>query len=136
MSGHWNAFHDARKVMRPAVIRAGTERGRTMLQRKRRCPAPSIRAASASSLGIERKNWRKRKMEKALAMKGTICTWYVSNQPRQGRPAQATRLGLMSTYLGMSVASRGIMSVARKTVKRTPFPRNFIRAKAYAARQA
>src|SRR6267378_3753320 len=136
MSGHWKAFHDPRNVIRPAVIRAGIERGRTMLQRNRRCPAPSIRAASASSFGIDRKNWRMRKIENALAMKGTICTWYVSNQPRQGRPAQATLLGLMSTYLGISVASPGIMSVARKIVKRTPLPRNLIRAKAYAARHA
>ena len=28
-----------------------------------------------SSFGIERKNWRIRKIENALAMKGTICTW-------------------------------------------------------------
>src|SRR5205809_7540729 len=104
MSGHWNAFHEPRNVMSPAVISAGIERGRTMLQRNRRCPAPSIRAASESSLGIDRKNCRIRKIEKALAMNGTICTWYESNQPRHGSPAHATRLGLMRTYLGMSVA--------------------------------
>ncbi len=38
-------------------------------------PAPSMTAASSSSLGMLRKYWWKKKTEKALATNGTIWTW-------------------------------------------------------------
>ena len=42
-----------------------------MITRRRiwKCPPPSTRTASVSSLGIVRKNWRSRKIEKASPKK-------------------------------------------------------------------
>ena len=72
-----NASYEASEVMSPTVTRTGTDNGRTTLRRNRRCPAPSIRAASDSSVGIERKCCRSRKIENTFARNGMICTWIV-----------------------------------------------------------
>src|SRR6267378_1633871 len=60
-----------------------------------------------------------------LTRNGTICAVYVSYHPRYRR--------LMSTKLGMIVASVGMKSVANNRAKRTPFPRKRMRANAYPA---
>jgi len=63
---------------------AAREMGTTTWNRKRVCPAPSMRAASYSSSGIWRKNWRSRKMPNVLASQGTVRP----NQPSiQRRPS-------------------------------------------------
>ncbi|MCY1557095.1 hypothetical protein D9M68_939110 [compost metagenome] len=46
--------------------------GNSTSQKKRIGPAPSTRAASTSSSGTVRKNWRNRKVAVALAMSGTV----------------------------------------------------------------
>ena len=45
-----------------AVASAGTDSGRMIVQKMRRCPAPSMWAAWSSSVGMERTNWVSRKM--------------------------------------------------------------------------
>ena len=56
------------------VASTGPDSGMIMFQKMRNGLAPSIRAASSSSSGMVMKNWRNRKMEKALppAHEGTI----------------------------------------------------------------
>ncbi len=46
--------------------------GSTTSLKKRSGPAPSMRAASASSSGMVRKNWRNRKVAVAEAMIGMV----------------------------------------------------------------
>ena len=46
--------------------------GTTTSQKKRIGPAPSMRAASASSSGIVRKNWRNRNVAVADAISGSV----------------------------------------------------------------
>ncbi len=48
------------------------ESGSSTSQKKRNGPAPSMRAASASSSGTVRKNWRKRKVAVAEAISGRV----------------------------------------------------------------
>ena len=47
------------------------DRGSRMSRKNLSGPAPSMRAASASSSGTVRKNWRNRKVAVALAIRGT-----------------------------------------------------------------
>ena len=58
------------------------ESGSTTFQKKRIGPAPSMRAASASSSGIVMKNCRKRKVAVADAMSGSVSPTYESRMPR------------------------------------------------------
>jgi hypothetical protein len=46
--------------------------GSSTSQKKRMGPAPSMRAASTSSSGTVRKNWRNRKVAVADAISGTV----------------------------------------------------------------
>ena len=48
------------------------DNGSSTSQKKRIGPAPSMRAASTSSSGTVRKNWRNRKVAVALAISGTV----------------------------------------------------------------
>ncbi len=74
------AFHEPMKVNIPTVSRGARHSGKRIWKRKRRCPAPSIRAESHSSPGRPRRNWRSRKMLKALAMKGMVSAGQLFNQ--------------------------------------------------------
>ena len=61
---------------------AGQDSGTMIRSRIRRSLAPSIRAASDSSFGIPRKNWRSRKMKNGLPRNvGTMSGRYVPTQP-------------------------------------------------------
>jgi len=60
------------KVNTPRVAMAGLLRGSTTWRRTPRGPQPSRTAASSSSLGIERKNWRSMKVPYALKQRGAI----------------------------------------------------------------
>jgi hypothetical protein len=50
----------------------GRDSGITTSKKKRIGPAPSMRAASASSSGMVRKNWRNRNVAVADAISGTV----------------------------------------------------------------
>jgi hypothetical protein len=47
MNGHRKLFHEPTKVKIPTAERIGLDRGRITLHSTRRCPAPSMRAASS-----------------------------------------------------------------------------------------
>ena len=55
--------------------------GSRMSQKKRMGEAPSTRAASVSSSGTLRKNWRNRKVAVAEAISGMISPEYESSMP-------------------------------------------------------
>ncbi len=63
-------------------MRAGIDSGTTIERRIRSSLAPSMRAASDSSRGMPRKNWRSRKMKNGLPRNvGTISGRNVPTQP-------------------------------------------------------
>ena len=66
------SFQLARKVKIASVTTIGLSNGSTMEAKMRSSPAPSMRAASSRSSGIERAYWRTRKMPNTLASAGTI----------------------------------------------------------------
>ena len=76
--------------------------GTRIVHANRQWPQPSRRAASRSSPGNVRKNWRIRNVPKPVATKGTISPGYALIQP-----SSAT-----SRYLGMISDSTGIIIVA------------------------
>ena len=61
-SGQRKLFHWSTKETTASVASAGLESGRTTRRKIVHSPAPSSRAASSSSRGIVRKNWRNRKI--------------------------------------------------------------------------
>ena len=60
------------KANRALVASAGPDKGMTIVAKVRKYPAPSMRAESSRSRGMERKNCRKRKVRRALERKGTV----------------------------------------------------------------
>src|SRR5262249_37196231 len=99
--------------MNRMTTRAATfvrESGRRIDQKKRKGPAPSIRAASRSSSGRVRKNWRKRNVAVAEARRGMV------------RPADELSKGRSDTTLtgGRLRTSTGSMRV-RKIVQKHAF---------------
>src|ERR1700704_1266618 len=74
---------------------------------------------------MDLKCWRRRKIENTDARNGMICTCNVSDR---------WRYFVTRTKFGMTVASAGIMYVARKSRNRKFLPLNSRRANAYAAR--
>ena len=75
------SFQLARKAISPRVTSAGFELGSTIRVKICQVLAPSIRALSSSSLGMARKNWRRKNTPKAPAAPGTIRAISVSSQP-------------------------------------------------------
>jgi hypothetical protein len=75
ISGHRKSFHAERNAKMASA--ASTESGRMIREKTCQGPAPSMRAASSSSRGMVRKNWRRRKTPKAksMAASGTIRPW-------------------------------------------------------------
>ena len=72
INGHMKSFHAPKKLKTAKVTRIGLSTGSTICQKIRHSLAPSMRAASSRSSGIERAYWRTRKMPKMLASPGTI----------------------------------------------------------------
>ncbi|GAA3771388.1 hypothetical protein GCM10022225_68240 [Plantactinospora mayteni] len=62
MSGPKNSFQTEMKVKIAVVAKAGMQSGMITLQKVRKGPQPSIRAASSSSRGSARMNCTIRKM--------------------------------------------------------------------------
>src|SRR5690349_15670862 len=86
--------------------------------------APSTRAASARSSGIDRKNCRSKKIENASPKKlGTI------NGLSDGTQWNTFT---KTTYSGSAVTWKGNISVAKTRTNTTWRPRHFIRDNAYA----
>jgi hypothetical protein len=77
MSGHRKSFHAERKAKMASAASTGCDSGRMIREKTCQGPAPSMRAASSSSRGIVRKNWRSRKTPnaKSMAASGTIRPW-------------------------------------------------------------
>jgi len=79
-------------------------------QKKRMGPAPSMRAASTSSSGTVRKNWRNRKVAVAEAMSGMVRPDIVLSIFRSE----------MTSYVGPMRTSTGSISVT-KTIQKMMF---------------
>ena len=79
-----------------------------------------MRAASSSSIGSVRKNWRSMKMPNALARLGTISALMLSISPMC---RTIRKVGIITTW-------NGTISVARSRMKSTFEPKNRSRAKA------
>ena len=71
-SGHRYWFQPKMNRITNSAAMFGRDSGTTTSQKKRIGPAPSMRAASASSSGIVRKNWRNRNVAVAEAISGTV----------------------------------------------------------------
>ena len=69
-------------VMRVIVMTGPADIGMVILKKRETGPSPSIMAASSTSRGRERKNWRRKKMEKgAMKRAGSIMPCMVLSQP-------------------------------------------------------
>src|SRR5438067_11794813 len=123
ISGQMNESQLNWKRTNPKAISAGAAFGRTTRQKAPNSEQPSMRAASSSSRGKPRKNWRRRNMPSGLATKGMISAWYVSTQWN----------ARISMYSGIASTSNGMTIVARKMTNSTSRPGNRMRAKTYAA---
>src|SRR4051794_3352320 len=96
-SGQRYWFQPRMKRITKSAAMLVLESGSTTSQKKRMGPAPSMRAASASSSGMVRKNWRKRKVAVADAMSGSVRPTYESRMPR----SDATlKVGMIRTSIG------------------------------------
>ena len=93
ISGHRKSFQDHMNWMIASVASAGSDSGSTILNRMPSREVPSIRAASSSSIGSVRKNWRSMKMPNALHRLGMISPPTLSTMPevlddQEGRDQQ------------------------------------------------
>src|SRR3977135_4143588 len=93
ISGHRKLFQLATNAYSPTVSSAGMDRGTTTRHRYPRCVAPSSWLASHSSLGMLRKNWRRRKTETPPPHHGTDTAVKVSNQPPRGLQMTSAGIG-------------------------------------------
>ena len=120
MSGHRKSFHVHRNVTIASVASAGIESGRTIRKSTPSREQPSIRAASSSSTGSVRKNWRRRKMPNGVTRFGAIRAPSESTRPRCWT---IRNVGIMITW-------NGTISVARSAMNITSRPKNRSRANA------
>ena len=120
ISGHRKSFHDHMNWMIASVASAGNESGKTILNRIPSREVPSIRAASSSSIGSVRKNWRNMKIPNALHRLGMIRPPTLSTSPRC----------LTIRNVGISRTWNGTISVASSTTNSTSRPKNLNRANA------
>src|SRR3954465_5715263 len=91
------------------------ESGRRTSRKKRIGPAPSMRAASASSSGTVRKNWRKRKVAVAEAMSGGARPTYELIMPRSDT---TLNVGMMRTSTGSISVTKIIQKKKLRSRKR------------------
>ena len=119
-SGHRKSFHVHRSVISASVESAGSDSGSTILTSTPSRLQPSMRAASSSSIGSVRKNWRSMKMPKALTRLGAISALMLSIRPRW---RTIRKVGISTTW-------NGTISVASSATKSTFEPKNRMRANA------
>jgi hypothetical protein len=98
ISGQTRSFHAPSRVKIASVARAGLASGSTIRQKTPNVLHPSIRAASSSSRGSDRKNWRIRKMPNAEASHGTNAAPRVSIRCSR---ANITYVGTRSSWMGI-----------------------------------
>ena len=91
------------------------DRGARIDQKNRSGPAPSIRAASVSSSGTVRKNWRKRNVAVADAISGIVRPAYELRRPRS---ATTLKVGMMRTSTGSMSVRKIVQKHAIRNGKR------------------
>ena len=123
-NGHRKSFQVHRNMITARVARAGPDSGRTILNSTPRREAPSILAASSSSMGSVRKNCRSRKMPNGVTRLGRISAGSVFTSPSR---CTIKNVGIIVTW-------NGTISVASSATNSTSRPKNRIRANAYPAR--
>ena len=89
ISGQKKSSQAPWKVKIALAASAGLHSGSTTLQKIRNSLAPSMRAASSRSSGIDSMYWRSRKIPNALTMPGMIRPQYESSQPWPPLPSQS-----------------------------------------------
>ena len=130
ISGHRKLFHESRKVSAASVASAGVDSGSTIRHSTVSRFAPSTRADSSYSIGSVLKNWRRKKMPKAVAALGRISAprWLIPTSASTWTPSH-----LVMMNCGIIVTWNGTMSVVMITTNRAARPRNRSRANAYPA---
>src|ERR1044071_7985880 len=91
------------------------ESGSTTSRKKRIGTGPSMRAASASSSGTVRKNWRKRNVAVAEAMSGRVSPTYELIMPRSDT---TLNVGMMRTTTGSMRVTKIIQKKKLRSGKR------------------
>src|SRR5215216_4605800 len=91
------------------------ESGSSTSQKKRIGPAPSMRAASASSSGTVRKNWRNRNVAVAEAISGNVRPTYELSMPRSDT---TLKVGMMRTSTGSISVTKIIQKNTLRSGKR------------------
>ena len=119
IKGQRKLFQDSRKVKIARAANAGLLDGIMIWVYMRNSPAPSMRAASINSVGIDIINWRIRKIPNAPTIPGTIKPKKLLFQPNSTRIENA---GIMVTW-------KGIMIVARTIINNILLPGNWNFAK-------
>ena len=119
-SGQSRFFQASMNANRPSVARAGFASGKEMVQNTRQGPAPSIRAASSSSLGTVRKYCRIRKTPQTVTSSVLTKPAYVSIQPSV---SIRRNLGISTTTAGTIIVDR----YSRNSLSR-PLNSNFAKA--------
>lgn len=128
--GQAKAFQVPIKDNTTITINGAFERGNTTCNKKRRCPAPSIWAASKSSSGTCAKNCLNMKIEKMLPINGMVNDGQLLIQGMVVmRPNQVTvrKFGIVNTMAGIIIVLKSALKIKSR-------PGNWMRAKAYAAR--
>ena len=119
-SGQRNEFHVAMKANTANVARAGPTSGSMIRANTRKWPAPSMNAASSSSVGSAANAWRMRNTPNDETMVG-------SSRPAKVSTRCRFRISMNS---GTMITCSGIIIVARYSANRKLRPRNSMRAKA------
>src|SRR5262245_38528279 len=113
MNGSRKLFHVHQKVKMMTVAMAGLLRGTITFQITCQTFAPSIRAASSSSLGIEEKNCRNMKIKKALPK---------NERMNKGQSVFTILSRVKNSYTGTRVTGKGSIIVLNSTRNRKFLP--------------
>ena len=121
-SGQASEFQEPIKVKTKITIKGAFESGRTIWIRKRKCPEPSIRAASNNSSGIWTKNCLNMNMLKTLPMKGTVSAGQLLIQsmgPILPNQVTVRKLGIIVTMAGIIIVLKRIPKIKSRPGKFT-----------------
>ena len=114
-SGHRYWFQPRMKRITKSAAMLVFDSGSTTSQKNRIGPAPSMRAASASSSGMVRKNCRKRNVAVADAVSGRMRPRWVSSR---WRSAATLNVGMMRTSIGSMSVTKIIQKKKFRSGKR------------------
>src|SRR3954471_14445584 len=121
ISGQVRSFQVVRNVSTATVLSAGRDSGSTIVNSTRSREQPSIHAASSSSRGRDRKNWRSRNTANGVTSDGTMSAPRLSIRPSF----------FITRNVGIMVSWNGIAIVATISASSAREPANRIRANAY-----